>query len=194
MSVAHAPSAVVRRQPRTGRRSAASTRSPGPARTADCPSPGAPGSSRVEDSVDGSAGRCRSPGRPCLRDNVDPGTTRGPRARPTGGPLRASPGTPAGQRAGGHGPGVVDWCDRHGIARLYIQLGNPVQNAFIERFNRTYREEVLDAYLFVSTPTRWRRLLKRVGRTRCRISRSAGIRDGCSIERGEANATSRSNV
>ncbi len=47
----------------------------------------------------GSAGRCRSPGRPCLRDNVNPGATRGPRARPTGGPLRASPGTPAGQRA-----------------------------------------------------------------------------------------------
>ncbi len=46
----------------------------------------------------------------------------------------------------------VDCCDRNGLARLYIQPGKPVKNAFIERFNRTFREEVLDAYLLVSTP------------------------------------------
>ena len=42
----------------------------------------------------------------------------------------------------------IDWCAEHGVATHYIQPGKPDQNAFIERFNRSYRNEVLDAYVF----------------------------------------------
>ena len=42
------------------------------------------------------------------------------------------------------------WCHRHGIAPRHIQPGKPDQNAFIERFNRSYRHDVLDAYVFGS--------------------------------------------
>ena len=44
----------------------------------------------------------------------------------------------------------VEWCAEHGVACHYIQPGKPDQNAYIERFNRTYRTEVLNAHLFES--------------------------------------------
>lgn len=44
----------------------------------------------------------------------------------------------------------VDWAAAHRVAIHYIQPGKPDQNAFIERFNRSYRTEVLNAHLFDS--------------------------------------------
>jgi putative transposase len=43
---------------------------------------------------------------------------------------------------------VRDWADGHGIKLVFIQPGNPQQNAYIERFNRTMRYELLSPNLF----------------------------------------------
>jgi len=44
----------------------------------------------------------------------------------------------------------TQWAAAKSIAVRYIQPGKPNQNAFIERFNRTYRTEVLNAHLFAN--------------------------------------------
>ncbi len=44
----------------------------------------------------------------------------------------------------------TSWAKSAGMAIQYIQPGKPNQNAYIERFNRTYREELLDQHLFAS--------------------------------------------
>jgi putative transposase len=41
-----------------------------------------------------------------------------------------------------------EWCRRNDVRIDYIQPGKPNQNAYIERFNRSYREEVLDPHIF----------------------------------------------
>ena len=40
------------------------------------------------------------------------------------------------------------WAKKHNIEIIYIQPGKPAQNGYIERFNRSYREAILDSYLF----------------------------------------------
>ena len=44
----------------------------------------------------------------------------------------------------------ASWCREKEVKLNYIQPGKPNPNAYIERFNRTFRHEVLDAYGFES--------------------------------------------
>ncbi len=56
---------------------------------------------------------------------------------------------------------LAAWAKKHGIKLHFIQPGNPQQNAYIERFNRTVRHEWLNQHLFESidhaqyTATQW---------------------------------------
>ncbi|MGQ0540405.1 MAG: IS3 family transposase, partial [Blastocatellia bacterium] len=43
---------------------------------------------------------------------------------------------------------VADWAEANNVELDFIKPGRPMQNGFIERFNRTCREAVLDMYLF----------------------------------------------
>lgn len=44
------------------------------------------------------------------------------------------------------------WLDEKKIKWNPIQNGKPQQNAIVERFNRTYREDILDAHIFENIP------------------------------------------
>ena len=43
---------------------------------------------------------------------------------------------------------LAGWAEQHGIDLGFTQPGKPTQNSYVERFNRTFREEVLDFYVF----------------------------------------------
>lgn len=50
---------------------------------------------------------------------------------------------------------LAEWAEQHAVKLEFIQPGKPTQNAFIERFNRTYRTEILDFYLFRTLNEVW---------------------------------------
>lgn len=43
---------------------------------------------------------------------------------------------------------LAEWAEDHDVELGFIQPGKPTQNSYVERFNRTFREEVLDMYVF----------------------------------------------
>ena len=54
-----------------------------------------------------------------------------------------------------HGPEYVSadllaYCEERGVELDLIEPGKPHQNAYVERFNRTFREDVLDTNLLIS--------------------------------------------
>ena len=46
------------------------------------------------------------------------------------------------------GEAFKQWSKDNGVDLQHIQAGKPNQNAFIERFNRTFRKDVRDQHLF----------------------------------------------
>jgi putative transposase len=45
---------------------------------------------------------------------------------------------------------LAEWAENHGIQLEFIKPGKPTQNSYVERFNRTYRDEILNMYVFKS--------------------------------------------
>jgi putative transposase len=43
-----------------------------------------------------------------------------------------------------------EWCKEQQIELRHIEKGSPSQNGYIERFNRTFREDILDPNIFMT--------------------------------------------
>jgi putative transposase len=43
---------------------------------------------------------------------------------------------------------LAEWAEEQSIKLDFIQPGTPTQNSYVERFNRTYRDEILNMYVF----------------------------------------------
>lgn len=40
------------------------------------------------------------------------------------------------------------WCEENGVELAFIRPGKPTENSYIERFNKTVRDDLLDAWVF----------------------------------------------
>lgn len=43
---------------------------------------------------------------------------------------------------------LAEWAEENTVELEFIRLGKPTENSYIERFNRTYRTEMLNMYVF----------------------------------------------
>lgn len=43
---------------------------------------------------------------------------------------------------------LAEWAEEHDVELEFIKPGKPTQNSYVERFNRTYRDEILNMYVF----------------------------------------------
>jgi putative transposase len=42
------------------------------------------------------------------------------------------------------------WCKEHNIKLVFIRPGKPTENSYVERFNGSFRRELLNSYVFRS--------------------------------------------
>ncbi len=43
---------------------------------------------------------------------------------------------------------LAEWAEEHDVELEFIKPGKPTQNVYVERFNQTYRNEVLNMHVF----------------------------------------------